>query len=197
MTESTWPYETAPKRASSRIASPAPSRGPKLLWIIGGLLLGVLLTLGVELFLAPRAETLPSSSGTGDVSITIDDSFATHQAVRGLSLVHLPFTVTNVRAHINAGNSISISGVASTGPVAQQFAATSQVGISDGQLVSHLTSAQVGSVELPGPVTSLLDQAIDTQLDDAVARLLPSSTGLVLSSINTTSGRLTLIITQQ
>jgi hypothetical protein len=168
-----------------------------VLWAIGGVVLGVILTLGILMLFPPRAITLdPPPSGTGDVSISIDDIFVLHQAVRGLSEVHLPFSISDLKAHIDAGNSISVSGVISSGPFAGQFAATSQVGIANGQLLSHLTSAQVGSISLPGWVTATLDQAIDVQLDNAVAKLLPTNTGLVLSSITTTSGDLTLVITQ-
>jgi hypothetical protein len=172
------------------------SRWP-VLWVIGGVMLGIVLTLGVLLLFPPKAIPLDPPSGTGDVSISIDDNFVKHQAVRGVSEVHLPFGISDLKTHINAGNSISVSGVISGGPFAGQFAATSQVGIANGALLSHLTSAQVGSITLPGWVTTLLDQAIDVQLDSSVAKLLPTSTGLVLSSITTTSGQLTLVITQQ
>ena len=175
--------------------SPRPPRRP-LLWGIGGLALGVVLTLAVQVLLAPGTSTVPSSTAGGDIMISIDDTFVAQQAARGVSQVQLPFTISGMRAHINPGNTISISGTASTGPVAQQFAATSQVWVAGGQLQSHLTSAAVGSAQLPDLVTSVLDDAIDLQLDGAVARLLPSSTGLALSGISTSDGKLTLFITQ-
>jgi hypothetical protein len=178
------------------LSSQDPPRRP-FLWLVGGLVLGVVLTLAAQVLAAPRALSLDPPSSNGDVSITIDDNFVAQQATRGVARVHLPLTVSNLQAHINPGNTISISGTGAFGLLSGTFAATTQVTVSNGELVSHLTSAELGSAVLPAPVTAGLDAAINGQLDATVARLLPSSTGLALSSITTTDGKLTLLITQQ
>jgi hypothetical protein len=174
---------------------PRSARHP-LVWGIGGLVLGIVLTLAAQVLAAPRTSPVTTTSPGGDISISIDDTFVAQQAARGMAQAQLPFTISGVQAHINPGDTISISGTASTGPLSQQFAGTSQVWVAGGQLQSHLTSAEVGSAQLPALVTAALDDAIDSQLDGTIAKLLPSSTGLSLSGLNTSDGTLTLYIAQ-
>jgi hypothetical protein len=166
-------------------------------WGIGGFVIGVLATIVLLALLAPRGAALAPSTGTGNVSISIDDAFIAHQAARGFALVALPFSLSNVRAHIAAGNTVSISGDAQTPAGASQLAATTRLSVANGHLVSQLTDAEVGALPLPAPLTAALDAAINGQLASATDQLMPTGSGLSLSGIRTSDGHLTLLVTSR
>jgi hypothetical protein len=159
--------------------------------------LGILLTIVLLALLGPRAVALAPSTGAGNVSIAIDDAFIAHSAAHGIALVSVPFTLSNVRAHIDAGNTVSLSGDAVTPVLTGQFTATTQLSVANGHLVSHLTDAEIGALPLPAPVTATLDGALNDQLAHATDQLLPSALGMALTGITTTSGHLTLLVTSQ
>jgi hypothetical protein len=163
---------------------------------IFGFVVGILFTVLVLLVFKPHDTPVVAQPGAGDVTISLDDTFITSQAARGVTQAQLPFTLSQVQAHISAGNVISIGGVAATPLGNQQFAASTQVSVANGHIVSHLTMAQVNSLPLPSPVTSALDVAINAQLASSIDKMLPSSTGLTLSGVTTTDGHLTLMVAQ-
>ena len=157
----------------------------------------MLVTVALLALMAPRGAVGAPSPGSGNVSISIDDAFIAHQAARGIARVSLPFTLSNVRAHIADGNLVSISGDAQTPAGASQLAVTTRLSVANGHLVSQLTDAEVGALPLPGPLTAALDTAINSQLASAIDRLMPAGSGLSLTGLRTNSGHLTLLVTSQ
>lgn len=191
-------------RLSSKAGMDAwPAEPRRTFWGCGGLIVGLvlgglLMLLGL-IALAPRPQVAaPSTAGnSGNLSISMDDTYLTHIITKGISQsTTMPITMTNIQAEILPGDEVKLSAYTQSGlPVNAQLTAIAQLRIEGGQLVMHIASAYVGGLPLPAAVVTAIEQPINTSLAQTMSYLLPP--GYAVSNVNTTAHRLQMTISQQ
>lgn len=176
-----------------------PSRD-QLIWAAGGLLVGVILTVIVLLGVAPEppAVAKPPVSAS-DVSITIDDAALTNLTTAGIAQAGLPFSVTNVQAHIQPNEVVQITGdVPILGSLEiRRLSATARLAVQNGHLVMHISQASVGGLGLPSILVAAIENAFDVKSEQLTNSLVLDNTHYVVSDVSSISGQLTLRLKQQ
>lgn len=171
-----------------------------MLWGVGGLVVGIVLT-ALVLFLAapePAAVVKPPVSAS-DVSITIDDAALTNLAAAGIAQAGLPFSVTNIQAHIKPSDIVQITGDVPIlgGLDMRRLSATATLGVKNGHVVMHITNASVGGLGLPSILVAAIENSFDVRSAQLTDSLTVDNTHYVVSDISSTSGELTLRLQQQ
>ena len=171
----------------------------RAVWAIGGLIVGVILTLLVLFGLGsqPRV-TPPTSTAPGHLTITMDDAFLTQFTRAAIQQAQLPVTLTNVNAHIQAGDTIALAGQANLPFVgAQPVSIQAQPYASGGYLKVQLLNGDVGGEPLPDTILQSLQNALNKQLAQ-LNTLGISGAGVryVVSSVTTTDGKMNITLTQ-
>ena len=176
-----------------------PSRD-QLIWAAGGLLVGIILTVIVLLGVAPEppAVAKPPVSAS-DVSITIDDAALTNLTTAGIAQAGLPFSVTNVQAHIQPNEVVQITGdVPILGSLEiRRLSATAHLAVQDGHVVMHISHASVGGLGLPSILVAAIENSFDVKSEQLTNSLVLDNTHYVVSDVSSTSGQLTLRLKQQ
>lgn len=168
--------------------------------IAAGVLLGIALTLGVLVFLAPGPQPAQTATATTpDISVTVSDAYLTRAAGAAISQAQLPVTIGHVRASIAPGDQLTLSGNAEAvfGLVQRPLAATSQLEATNGHLAIHITNATLGGMPLPSPVTAVLENSVNTQLTNAMTGLVPGNQHYVVTGVTTGSHLVTIQMNQQ
>jgi uncharacterized protein YpmS len=170
--------------------------GP-LLWSVTGVVVGVALTLAVLVWLAPSPPVAgPVATGRGDVAVTLDDTALTDLTASGIAQANLPFQVTNVRAHIESGNAIQVTGDVPLlgGLDTRQLSTTTRVAVENGQIVLHVERTGVGGLPLPQQVNSVLANALNARLASAMGSLSVGSSRYVVTSVSSRTGLMTIAL---
>lgn len=176
-----------------------PSRD-QLIWAAGGLLVGIILTVIVLLGVAPEppAVAKPPASAS-DVSITIDDAALTNLTTAGIAQAGLPFSVTNVQAHIRPNEVVQITGDVPIlgGLEIRRLSATARLAVQNGHVVMHISQASVGGLGLPSILVAAIENSFDVKSEQLTNSLVLDNTHYVVSDVSSTSGQLTLRLKQQ
>lgn len=176
-----------------------PSRD-QLIWAAGGLLVGIILTVIVLLGAAPEppAVAKPPVSAS-DVSITIDDAALTNLTTAGIAQAGLPFSVTNVQAHIRPNEVVQITGDVPIlgGLEIRRLSATARLAVQNGHVVMHISQASVGGLGLPSILVAAIENSFDVKSEQLTNSLVLDNTHYVVSDVSSTSGQLTLRLKQQ
>ncbi|SRR5579875_230340 len=204
-TEETAPQPTAPQKvvAQRQRRHWALSAFFHVLGLLVGVALGVVLTVGYLVWLTPSAQpTLPNTSaatGPGTISITVDDAFLTTVTQTAISSANTPVPITNVHAHILAGDSIVITG--QTPPIfffgPGHFSATAQPVAHNGRLGVHLIKGSLGGINAPTQVLKLIEANINQQLGGTAFAPIIGNTQYVVVGVTTTAGHMTLTLQPQ
>jgi hypothetical protein len=162
--------------------------------LIGGVL-GALLTFTWLVWLAPGPQApLPVTAGHGDVSLTMDDAFLTNVAQSAANNAGLPVPISNVHAHIQANDSIAITGDAGGffffGPT--HFSAQAQPRVVNGHLTVHLLKGNVGGATAPATMLSALENSINQQLSSPAFSPTFNGVQYVVTGVSTTNGLMTV-----
>lgn len=177
-----------------------PPRRGQLIWAAGGLLIGIVLTVVVLVGVAPEPPAVAKPPvGTSNIAITIDDTALTDLATAGIAQAGLPFSVTNVQAHIQPNEVVQISGdVPILGGLAiRRLSATAHLDVRSGHVVMHISQASVGSLALPSILVTAIENALNVKSAQLSNSLVVGNTRYVLSDISSTTGQLTLHLKQQ
>lgn len=184
---------------------PTPTEAPKqgqtarIVWgvvtlLIGGVL-GALLTVTWLVWLAPAPQTpLPTPTGHGDVSLTIDDAFLTNVAQSAANNAGLPVPITNVHAHIQPNDTIAITGDTGGflffGPI--PFSALAQPQVVNGHLTIHLLSGNIGGATAPASTLKALETSINQQLSGSAFAPTFNGVQYVVTGVTTANGLMTV-----
>lgn len=191
-----------PASAPRKPNAPKPRRRGlvgRLIWglvtLVIGALIGALFMVGWLVWLAPAAQKpLPNPSGQGAISLTVDDAFLTNVAQNAANTAGLPVTITNVHAHIQANDTITITGVVPGFFIlpATSFSALAQPLVVNGHLTIHLLSGSIGSAAAPTSTLQALESSINQQLSGSA--LSPTFNGVqyVVTGVTTTNGAMTV-----
>lgn len=164
--------------------------------LAGGLLVGIALTLLVQLLWVP-GPTVPAASQTaGDATLTVDDAFLSQLASDALAQAQLPFDVSNVRVHVRAANVMTVTAATNAGGLlpARELNVTGQLAARGGRVSLHVTQATVGGLPLPPLVDAALEQALNARLADM---LQVGGTHVAVTGVRTAEGQLTVMLTTQ
>ncbi|HLY30063.1 MAG TPA: hypothetical protein VKQ36_03490 [Ktedonobacterales bacterium] len=172
------------------------------LGLVVGLALGATLTLAWLVWYAPSAQpALPNTAtaGPGSIAITVDDAFLTNVTQAAISSASLPVPITNVHAHILAGDSIVITGQTPALPFLGpgHFSATAQPLVSNGKLSIHLLKGTLGGITAPTQVLRAIEIAINQQLDGTTFAPTIGNVQYVVVSVTTTTGHMTMTLEPQ
>ena len=192
MDEPTYPNRAIePARARGRRGVSGP------LWGLGGLICGALLTVLALVVFAPGRTSVIGAAGTvggsGTATVSVDDVLLSRLCADGIAQAQLPFTATNVQAHIQPGDLVTIAGdVELFGGLTRPLAVTLRIEAANGQPTVQVTEARVGSLPLPRVVTGLLEDALNQQLAGLGNGLALGGTRYVLTGVETSVGRLVM-----
>ncbi len=168
---------------------------------IGGVVVGILLTLGALVVLAPQphapARPAASSAGPAHVTLTLDDAFLSQLSADGLRQAALPFTLSNVRVAIHPANQIAITADATAGLLTRRLAVAATLSAEGGQLRLRVTQAAVGGLSLPAPLDAALETALNAKLASLNDLLQFGGTSYAITSVTTQEGLLTLGLAPQ
>lgn len=176
-----------------------PSRD-QLIWATGGLIIGMVLTVIVLIGVTPEPPAVAKSPvSASDVAITIDDAALTDLITAGIAQAGLPFSVTNVQAHIQPNAVVQISGDVSIlgGLEIRRLSATARLDIRSGHVVMHVSQAQVGSLGLPSILVAAIENSFDVKSAQLTNSLVVDNSHYAVSGISSTNGQLTLRLKQQ
>lgn len=182
----------------ARISAARESRGLLgcLAPAIGGLIVGILLTLGALVALAPQPHVPPpsvaASAAPAHATLTLDDTFLSQLSADGLRQANLPFTTSNVRVAIHPHDQIAISADATAVLLTRQLAVTGILGVDGGRLRLHVTQAAIGGLALPAAFDAALESALNAQLASLNDLFQYGGTRYVITSLATREGQLTL-----
>jgi hypothetical protein len=170
-----------------------------LAMLVIGLLVGAGLTLLVQLLWVPGPAVPAAPQTAGTATLTVDDAFLSQLAAGGLAQAQLPFGVSNVLVHVQAGTTMTLAGTTSpTGPLpARELSVTGQLAASGGRVSLHVTQATVGGVPLPPPVDAALEQVLNARLATLADRLQVGATRYTVTGVRTTDGQLTVMLAAQ
>jgi hypothetical protein len=166
------------------------------LWAGGGFALGIIVTLLALILLAPApAQKISAPSGSTGIVVTIDNASLSHVIADGLAQANVPFHTSNIQARIHPGNMVDITGDA-TLPVlgTRRLEATGQLTVLDGHLSMHITRGSIGSLDLPAPVISAIESALDNEFVQLGGMLILGGNRYVVRGVDTTEGLLTLTL---
>src|SRR5262249_24339338 len=140
----------------------------RISWGVGGFLLGMLVAIiGLVVFAPhPRVITLSPRPDT-DLVVAVDDQYLARLVEQGIAKANLPFTLTNIRAHISANNVINISANLKADPnlpATSDLGAQAQISASDGTIALNGLAGTAGGLVLPNPVANILETAINARL---------------------------------
>lgn len=166
----------------------------RILWGVAGLILGVILTAVVLIVIAPQPPAVNTPSTTGNISVTLDDAALSDLTAAGLAQAKLPFTVTNVYAHVHPDNVVDITGDVPLlgGIVIRRLAVTAALSAEQGHIVMHVQRATVGSLGLPAVVTHAFESAFNARSAELTNALDIQGTRYEVSGVSSTEGKLTL-----
>jgi len=170
----------------------------RLGWAIGGLILGVILTLVLLFGLGSQQRVANTTPAPGHLTITMDDAFLTQFTRAAIQQAQLPVAISSVNAHIQAGDTIAIAGEASLPFVgAQPVSIQAQPYAGGGYLKVQLLNGDVGGEPLPDTILQSLQSALNKQLAQ-FNNLAPSGGGVryVVSGVSTTDGQMNITLTQ-
>lgn len=176
-----------------------PSRR-SVVWGVGGLIVGIALTAAVLLLAAPEPPAvIKPPAGASDVSITISDAALTNLAAAGVAQAGLPFSVTNIQAHIKPNNVVQLTGDVPIlgGLDTRRLSATAALDVKDGHVVMHITNASVGGLGLPSILVAAIENSFDVKSAQLTDSLVVDNTHYVVSGVSSTNGTLTLRLRQQ
>lgn len=175
-------------------------RRDHLLWGVGGLIVGIVLTVVVLIWAAPQppAVAKPPSSAS-DASFTINDAVLTNLTAAGIAQAGLPFSVTNIQAHIQPNEVIQITGDVPIlgGLDIRRLSMTARLDVRDGHIVMHITQASVGGLGLPSILVAAIENSFDMKSAQLTNSLVVNNTHYIVSGISSTAGELTLRLRQQ
>lgn len=177
-----------------------PPRGGQLLWGVSGLIAGIVLTVLVLIWAAPSPPAVVKSPrSTSDVSITINDDVLTNLAAAGIAQAGLPFTVTNIQAHIQPNEIVHMTGDVPIlgGLDMRRLSATAHLDTRNGHLVMNITNASVGGLTLPSILVAAIESSFDVKSSELTNSLVVANTHYIVSGVSSTNGALTLHLQQQ
>lgn len=163
---------------------------------VGGLIVGILLTLVVLVGLTPQPRTAapraPASVAAADATLTLDEAFLTQLSADALRQTTLPFTLSNVRVAIHPGNQIAIFANATAGLLTRQLAIVGTLSVDRGRLRLHVAQATIGGLALPAPFDAALESALNAKLASLNDLFQLGGTSYAITSVGTQEGLLTL-----
>ncbi|HEU5438710.1 MAG TPA: hypothetical protein VFU88_05430 [Ktedonobacterales bacterium] len=167
--------------------------------LLAGLLVGAGLTLLVQVLWVPGPAMPAAPRAAGDATLTVDDAFLSQLAAGGLAQGQLPFSVSNVRVRVQAGNVMTMTGTTSPAGLlpARELSVTGQLAASGGRVSFHVTQATVGGLPLPPPVDAALEQALNARLATLADILQVGNTHYSVTGVRTTDGQLTAVLAAQ
>ncbi|MEO7000560.1 MAG: hypothetical protein ABI068_01990 [Ktedonobacterales bacterium] len=170
----------------------------RAVWAVGGLIVGVILTLVLLFGRGSQQRVAKPTTTTGHLTITMDDAFLTQFTRAAIQQAQLPVAVSNVNAHIQAGNTIAISGEASLPFVgAQPVNIQAQPYADGGYLKVRLLNGDIGGEPLPTTILQSLQNALNKQLAQ-FNNLAPSGADIhyAVSGVSTTDGHMLIALNQ-
>jgi len=187
------------RKRPSRADAPKQGLVARIIWgavtlLIGGIV-GALLTVAWLVWLAPGPQApLPTPTGHGDLSLTLDDAFLTNVAQTAANNAGLPVAITNVRAHIQPNDTIAITGDAGGFLFfgATHFSALAQPRVVNGHLTVHLLSGNIGGATAPSSTLSTLESSINQQLSSPAFSPTFNGVQYVVTGVTTSNGLMTV-----
>ena len=171
----------------------------RILWGGGGFLLGVLVAIITLVVFAPHPKVVaPSPRPDTDLMVTLDDQYLARLVEQGIAKAKLPFTLTNIRAHISAHNVITISANLKADPnlpATSDLSAQAQISASAGTVALSNLAGTAGGLTLPDPVANILETAINARLATEKDYLTRGGIHYDIVGLSSTDGRLTISLT--
>lgn len=203
----TWAMSaSAPEAHQPFVVEPIP-RGPQpprrrivppWLWVLGGLVLGMLAMFLVMVFAAPQpraATPQPQPSAQiGDLSVTVDDAFLSKYLNAELKQTSTSIPISNVAVQIEPNDKLLLTGDAQLfAGLTRRFTAHANVAAANGSLVVHITSATVGGYNAPQFVLAPIQHSINSQLGSLNAAVIPGSGNkMTVTYVHTVAHHMTL-----
>jgi hypothetical protein len=174
----------------------ASTRLRRLLWIGVGLIVGVALTLFILVWLAPQPTPVSSPpANSSDIRISMNDANLAAVVSDSLTQAHLPFAVSNVRAHIQADNIVAISANADVPLLPTRLlSATAHVAVVDGNLSLHIDKGTIGGLNLPSPVVATIESALNQKFVTLGGLLVLGHSRYDVSGVTTSDNSLVLSV---
>lgn len=171
-----------PLAAAPPPSAPARSWPLTVLVGLGGVLLGMLLVLSLNLLGGSGAAgTTGNPSAAWDSTYVLTDAYLTAQAKTGGNQIQDP------RLHTGADGKVTLEGKVGVLGIAAPLNATLQPAIVDGKLQMSVVNARVGGLPLPGALTREIEKTIA-----AVIELPPTKVETTVVRIETKDGQLIL-----
>lgn len=168
----------------------------RLLWIVVGVIFGIALTLLVLIWLAPQPAALKApDANSSDITISLDDANLAAVVSDSLTQAKLPFSVSNVRAHILPNDIVTISANADV-PIlpTRQLTATARVTVVNGNLSLKIEKGTIGGLDLPSPVVSTIENALNQKFVTLGGFLVLGHTKYDVSGVTTAENSLVLSV---
>jgi hypothetical protein len=171
-------------------------RGPLVGYIvaaIAGVLMGILLTVGLLIALAPQPRiAAPAQTTPAHATVTLDNAFLTALAAAALQQVQAPFAISNVRVAVHPGNQLVITADATSGLLTRQLTMAGTLESDNGRLHLAVTQTQIGGLPLPGPLNLLLESALNARLATLDNLLQFGGAHYAVTTVTSQEGKLTL-----
>jgi type II secretory pathway component GspD/PulD (secretin) len=168
----------------------------RLLWIVVGLIFGVALTLFALIWLAPQAVPLNApAANPADITISMNDANLAAVISDSLTQAGLPFAVSNVRAHIQPNDIVTITANADVPLLpTRQLSATAHVTVINGNLSLHIEKGTIGGLALPSPLVGTLENALNQKFVTLGGLLILGHAKYDVSGVTTADNSLVLSV---
>lgn len=168
----------------------------RLLWVVVGVVFGIALTLLVLIWLAPQAAPLHAPpANSSDITISLNDANLAAVISDSLTQANLPFSVSNVRAHIQPNDIVTISANADVPLLpTRDLSATARVTVVNGDLSLKIEKGTIGGLNLPSPIVNTIENALNRKFVTLGGLLILGHTQYDVSGVTTSENSLVLSV---
>lgn len=168
----------------------------RALWIVVGIIFGIALTLLVLIWLAPQPAPLNAPrANSSDITISLNDANLAAVVSDSLTQANLPFSVSNVRAHILPNDIVRISANADVPLLpTRDLSATARVTVINGNLSLKIEKGTIGGLDLPSPLVDTIENALNQKFVTLGGLLILGHTKYDVSGVTTAENSLVLSV---